>query len=334
MDEETVFKRLIALIILAAVGALGWLFWYAGSATVPARLPVEFSISPGSHLKQTAEDLAAKGLLEHPAAFVVLGRLLGQATKIKAGSYMVEQPLSAYQLLNKITMGETLLAKLTVIEGWTFAQMRTAIDAHPRLRHDTAGLSDTDLLKALGASEAYPEGLFFPDTYYFDAGASDLDLYRRAYHTLASKLDVAWQGRMTGLPYRTPYEALIMASIVEKETGAPDERPLIAAVFLNRLRLGMRLQTDPTVIYGLGANYDGNLRKIDLLTDTPYNTYTRAGLTPTPIALPSEAAIRAVLHPDVSKALYFVAKGGGRHHFSTTLEEHNRAVNRYQRGGR
>jgi UPF0755 protein len=319
---------------MVLLAGLGWLAWYASSPATPAQLPAEFAIAPGDNLTRTSRQLEAGGLLRHPAAFVLLGRLLGQAGKIKTGSYMVDKPLSPYQLLNKISQGETLLAKVTVIEGWTFAQMRAALNEHPRLKHDTATLSDAELLRAIGAPEGHPEGLFFPDTYYFDAGASDLDLYRRAYHTLARKLAEAWPGRAASLPYQNPYQALIMASVVEKETGAPDERPLIAAVFINRLRLGMRLQTDPTVIYGLGASYDGNLRKVDLLADTPYNTYTRAGLPPTPIALPSEAAIQAVLHPDSSRALYFVAKGGGRHQFSNTLEEHNRAVNRYQRGGK
>lgn len=328
------FRRLIAWVFIGLVAGLGMLAWYAGTPASPAQLPTEFSIAPGSHLRKVAEEFEAKGLIRYPSAFVVLGRALGQDGKIKAGSYLLEKPLSPYQLLNKITLGETLLAKVTVIEGWTFAQMRAALDAHPRLQHDTVGMSDAELLQALGAAESHAEGLFFPDTYYFDAGASDLDLYRRAYHTLASKLATAWPGRAKGLPYETPYQALIMASIVEKETGAPEERPLIAAVFLNRLRIGMRLQTDPTVIYGLGERYDGNLRKVDLLTDTAYNSYTRAGLPPTPIALPGEAAIDAVLHPETSRALYFVAKGGGRHQFSNTLEEHNRAVNRYQRGGR
>jgi UPF0755 protein len=329
-----VLKRLIVLIVVGLVCAAGGVFWYAGSARTPAQLPVEFSITPGSNLTQTAHMLESEGLISQPAVFVILGRLLGQASKIKAGSYYLDTPLSPYQLLNKITLGETLMAKVTVIEGWNFAQMRTAIAANPRLKHDSANLSDAELLKAIGADEAHPEGLFLPETYYFDAGASDLDIYRRAYHALKETLATAWQGRASGLPYQSPYEVLIMASIIEKETGAADERPLIAAVFLNRLRIGMRLQTDPTVIYGLGERFDGNLRKVDLQTDTPYNTYTRGGLTPTPIALAGEAAIHAALHPVSSKALYFVAKGGGRHHFSHTLEEHNRAVNRYQRGGR
>lgn len=327
------FRRLTVALLLIVLAGLGWLAWYAGTATVPGQLPAEFSIAPGNTLSKTAEDLEAEGLIRQPTAFVLLGRLLGQAGKIKAGSYVVDGPISPYWLLNKITLGETRLVKVTVIEGWTFAQMRAALNAHPHLRHDSTAMNDGELMQAIGAAEPFPEGLFFPDTYYFDAGSSDLELYRRAYHTLADKLATAWQGRAAGLPYDSPYQALIMASIVEKETGAPDERPLIAAVFLNRLRLGMRLQTDPTVIYGLGERFDGNLRKADLLADTPYNTYTRAGLPPTPIALPGGAAIEAVMHPAASPALYFVAKGAGRHHFSHTLDEHNRAVNRYQRGG-
>lgn len=329
------FRRLTAILVLILLAGLAWLAWYASTpASSAAQFPVEFSIAPGSHLRSAAQDFESLGLIRYPTAFVVLGRLLGQAGKIKAGSYMASKPLSPYQLLNKVTLGETLLAKATVIEGWSFRQMRAALNENPRLKHDTAGLSDAEILAAIGAEERHPEGLFFPDTYYFDPGSSDLNIYRRAYHTMAATLAGAWPDRAAGLPYATPYQALIMASIVEKETGAPDERPLIAAVFLNRLRIGMRLQTDPTVIYGLGERYDGNLRKVDLLADTAYNSYTRAGLPPTPIALPSAEAIGAVLHPEDSKALYFVAKGGGRHQFSNTLEEHNRAVNRYQRGGK
>ncbi|MFZ5484143.1 MAG: endolytic transglycosylase MltG [Pseudomonadota bacterium] len=333
LARTPVLRKLIELAFLMLLAGVGWLAWYASHARTPPQLPVEFSIPPGSPLAATARILADKQLISGSTGFILLGRLLGQAARIKAGSYVIEAPTSPYQLLNKLTLGDTRMAKLTLIEGWTFAQMRAAIDAHAGLRHDTADLSDADLLRALGMTERAAEGLFFPDTYFFEAGGSDLELYRRAAHLMSEKLASAWPGRAPGLPFATPYEALILASIVEKETGAPDERPLIAAVFLNRLRIGMRLQTDPTVIYGLGAGFDGNLRKIDLLTDTPYNTYTRAGLPPTPIALPSAAAIDAVLRPETSRALYFVAKGGGRHHFSNTLDEHNRAVNRYQRGG-
>jgi UPF0755 protein len=326
-----VIRRAIKLLLLAGVLAATWLAYYASTPMLVRGLPAEFSIHPGSTLRSVAQQLHSQGLLQHPFAFVALGRLLGQAGQVKAGSYSVERPLSPYTLLEKITRGETLLGKVTVIEGWTFRQMRAALAASPRLRQDTAGLSDRELLAAIGAGEGHAEGLFFPDTYYFDVGSSDLQVYRRAYHAMQAVLAEAWAGRGDRTPYASPYQALTMASIIEKETGAPEERPQIAAVFVNRLRIGMRLQTDPTVIYGLGARFDGNLRKEDLLADTPYNTYTRAGLPPTPIALPGEAAIQAALHPDASKALYFVAKGGGRHHFSNSLDEHNRAVNRYQR---
>ena len=324
-------RRFGKLLALAGILAAVWMGYYTLMPMQARGLPAEFSIHPGSTLRSVAQQLNQQGLLEHPYAFVALGRLLGKAGTVKAGSYSMERALSAYALMEKITRGETLLGKVTVIEGWTFRQMRQALDTSLRLKHDTEGWTDQALLEAIGATEAHPEGLFFPDTYYFDVGSSDVQVYKRAYHAMQEVLAESWESRGDKVSYATPYQALIMASIIERETGAPDERPHIAAVFVNRLRIGMRLQTDPTVIYGMGARFDGNLRKEDLLADTPYNTYTRAGLPPTPIALPSEAAILAALHPDASKALYFVAKGDGRHQFSSSLEEHNRAVNRYQR---
>jgi UPF0755 protein len=327
-------KRLFQLMVLVVLLLAGGLYFYASTALKLSNLPIEFSISPGMSLKSAAENLAREGVLDSPLPFVVLGRALGKAGQIKAGSYVLEQRLSPLELLEKITVGDTLLGKVTIIEGWTFRQMRQAQDAHPRLRHDSQSMTDSEILAAIGASERHPEGLFFPDTYFFDVDSSDLGVLRRAYHAMQEQLARVWAEREPGLPYRNPYEVLIMASIIEKETGAPEERPLIASVFINRLRIGMRLQTDPTVIYGLGARFDGNLRKVDLITDTPYNTYTRAGLTPTPIALPGTAALQAAVRPETSKYLYFVAKGEGRHQFSRSLDEHNRAVNRYQRGGR
>lgn len=327
-------RRLSLLLLSLLVAALLWLGYYVSRAVVPPMLPAEFSITPGSSLKSVARDLHAAGLINHPWAFVLLGRSLGMAGSIKAGSYLQEGPASPYRLLVKITAGDTQLVRITLVEGWTFRQIRAALEADARVRHDSRGMSDRELLAAIGAGEAHPEGLFFPDTYYSDSGVSDLSVLRRAYHTMQSRLDAAWQGREAGLPYATPYQALIMASVIERETGAADERTRIAAVFINRLRLGMRLQTDPTVIYGMGTRFTGDLRKEDLLNDTPYNTYTRAGLPPTPIASPGEAALQAALHPARTRELYFVAKGAGRHHFSETLDEHNRAVQRYQRGGR
>ncbi len=220
------------------------------------------------------------------------------------------------------------------IEGWNFRDLQNALAAQPLLRQDSRDMSARELLQTIGAEEPHPEGIFFPDTYFFAPHVSDLEVLRRAYRLQREKLMAAWDSRAPGLPYQTPYEALIMASIVEKETGAAFERPMIAAVFVNRMRIGMRLQTDPTVIYGIGERFDGNLRRVDLQRDTPYNTYTRAGLPPTPIAMPSEAAIRAALNPEPTDVLYFVSRGDGTHVFSRNLNDHNRAVNRYQRGQR
>ncbi len=326
------FRKLFVVLLLLAGLGFGLAAHFALTPVTPRELPHEFHISPGSSLKAVARQFEREGVLTAPLAFEWLARGLGRAGAIKAGGYLIERPLSPLELIDKITLGDTLQGRITLVEGWNFRQMRQAIAAQPRLRQDSREMSDAEILAAIGATETHPEGLFFPDTYYFDYGSSDLKLFARAYHAMRARLDAAWAGRVPGLPYRTPYEALIMASIIEKETGAPDERRLVASVFVNRMRIGMRLQTDPTVIYGLGEGFDGNLRRVDLTTDTPYNTYTRAGLPPTPIAMPGEASIRAALDPEQSRMLYFVAKGGGRHHFSATLEEHNRAVNRYIRG--
>ncbi len=319
-------------LLLAAPAA--WLAYYAHRPLEVADPPLEFTVEPGSSTRAVARQLHEEGVLPNPWGFVALAVLLDRAERLKAGSYSLERRYTPMELLDKVTRGDVAMGRITVVEGWTFRQMREAVDRHPRLVHDTLGMSDAALLAAIGAAETHPEGLFLPETYHFDLDSSDLQLYKRAYRAKKEKLAEAWAARAPGLPYRSPYEALVMASIIEKETGVPEERPLIAAVFVNRLRLGMRLQTDPTVIYGMGQRFDGNLRKDDLLADTPYNTYTRGGLPPTPIALPGEAAILAALNPEPSRALYFVSMGDGRHVFSYTLEEHNRAVNRYQRGGR
>jgi UPF0755 protein len=265
--------------------------------------------------------------------FWLLGRILGKGARLKAGIYTLDRPLSPLELYGKIERGEVTQAAVQFIEGWNIREVRAALAAQPLLRQDSRSLSDRELLNAIGAEEAHPEGIFFPDTYLFAPHVSDLDVLRRAYWLQRDKLMQAWEGRSPGLPYKTPYEVLIMASIIEKETGARFERPTIAAVFVNRLRIGMRLQTDPTVIYGMGERFDGNLRRADLQRDTPYNTYTRSGLPPTPIAMPSEAAIIAALNPEPTDVLYFVSRNDGTHVFSRNLNEHNRAVNRYQRGG-
>ena len=238
--------------------------------------------------------------------------------------------MTPLELLDKLTRGEVTLAELALIEGWNIRQVRQAIAAHAHLKKDGSVLADADLLESIGAKETHPEGLFFPDTYLFSKGASDLEVLRRAYRIMHKHLLREWDARDPGLPYRSPYEALIMASVIEKETGLAAERTIIAGTLVNRLRIGMLLQVDPSVIYGLGAAFDGNLRKRDLLADGPYNTYTRPGLPPTPIAMPGLASLRAALHPAGTDALYYVARGDGSSKFSRNLEEHNRAVQKYQ----
>jgi UPF0755 protein len=320
----------IFIVLLFAISA-GWLGYYASTPQTLQQAPIEFNLAHGSTLKGVAKQLTAAGVLNEPWNFVAMARVLGKAGAIKAGNYQLESGLTPLQLLRKITEGDVSQSKLTFIEGWNIYQIRNALDTHPVIRHDTKGLAEQELLKLVGAEENTLEGMIFPDTYYFSNGMSDTAILKRAYRIMQQKLADAWQERAPDLPYATPYEALIMASIIEKETGKAAERPQIAAVFINRLRIGMRLQTDPTVIYGLGQGFDGNLRKRDLTADSAYNTYTRAGLPPTPIAMPGYESIQAALHPAQTKAIYFVAKGNGSHQFSSSLTEHNRAVNQYQR---
>lgn len=331
---KKLIKRLLLASLLVIISLAGALTWYAVRPHAPEALPLTVKVVPGTHFKRLAHDLAAVDAIDNPLAFRVLARALGRGGAIKVGVYTLDRPLTPLQMLDKFERGEVAPLSVQFIEGWNLRQVRAALAAQPYLRQDSARLSEPELAQTLGAEREALEGLFFPDTYFYAPYSSDLDVLRRAYRLQQQKLEAAWATRMPDLPYRTPYEALIMASIVEKETGAAFERALIAGVFINRTRIGMRLQTDPTVIYGLGENFDGNLRRIDLQTDTPYNTYTRAGLPPTPIAMPGEAAIRAALNPQKTDAFYFVSRGDGTHVFSRTLDEHNRAVNRYQRGGR
>ena len=324
-------KQLLFLVLFLAALLAGDLGYYATrTLTLPA-LPFEFSLKQGVSLKGAAHQLQQEGALSNERMFVMLARLLGKSSQIKAGNYELETAVTPLELLDMLTKGRVTQSELSVIEGWTFSQFRAALNANPDIRHDTAQLSEAEIMQRLGVSENHPEGLFFPDTYHFASGASDLALLKRAYQTMQKYLQENWQTREAGLPLESPYQALILASIVEKETGQPRDRGMIAGVFTNRLRRGMLLQTDPTVIYGMGEQFDGNLRKRDLLADTPYNTYTRAGLPPTPIALPGLASLQAALHPAKTDALYFVARGDGSSEFSATLEKHNRAVNRYQK---
>ncbi|HWR76099.1 MAG TPA: endolytic transglycosylase MltG [Thiobacillus sp.] len=328
---KTWIKRFLVLAMLAALAGAGGLAWYASQPLRIEALPKTINVTPGMHLKSLSVKLEREGVIGNAQVFWLLGRVLGKGGTLKVGVYTFDQPLTPLALYGKIERGEISQVAVQFIEGWNWREVRAVLAAQPLLKNDSAGMSDADLLQAIGAEESHPEGLLFPDTYFFAPHTSDLNVLRSAYRLQHEKLMAAWETRAPGLPYRTPYEALIMASIVEKETGAAFERPQIAGVFLNRLRLGMRLQTDPTVIYGLGEGFDGNLRKVDLQTDTPYNTYTRSGLPPTPIAMPSEAAIQAALNPAETDALYFVARGDGTHVFSSNLDAHNRAVNRYQR---
>ena len=299
-----------------------------------ARLPAEVEIPRGAGLRTAIEQLEKGGVAVRPIQFEALARALGKERDIKAGNYQLQQALTPLELLKKLTRGDVTQAEVRLIEGWTFAQFRAALDASPDLRHDTRGIDDTELLGRVGAAEPHPEGLFFPDTYLFAKGASDVAVLRRAYRAMQRHLAEEWARRDENIPYRSPYDALIMASIIEKETGKAGERDLIGGVLANRMRIGMRLQVDPTIIYGLGASFDGNLKRDHLTDDGPYNTYTRAGLPPTPIAMPGLASLRSAMRPGKTDALYYVSRGDGSSQFSRTLEEHNRAVSKYQRRGR
>lgn len=327
-------KYLILLAILAVLGAGAWLYQFARAPLRLSAEPLEFTVAPGSSLRAATRQIVRAGVDMPEWAFEAVARATVKPTDIKAGTYELRAGATPLDLLGKLTRGDFALSDVKFIEGWTFRQVRAALDAHPRIRHDTAGLPDADVLRRLELPITHPEGWFFPDTYVFPRGASDVEILRSAHRAMEKRLAAAWAERQPGIPLASPYEALILASIVEKETGRPQDRPLIAAVLHNRLRSGMRLQADPTVIYGLGPAFDGNIRKRDLLADTPYNTYTRDGLPPTPIAMPGRAALEATLRPAESPALYFVARGDGSSEFSRTLEEHNRAVTRYQRGDR
>ncbi|MEN7531560.1 endolytic transglycosylase MltG [Cupriavidus sp. DL-D2] len=329
---KRLFLRLVGVLIVSAAALAGGFAWWANQPLGLSASPIEVIVKPNSGVASVGRQLQRGGVTMDPRMFQLLARITGHATDLKAGGYQFETGVTPFEVVEKIAKGDVSHYVVTVIEGWEFRKMRAAVDASPALKHDTQGMSDADLMKAIGAAETSPEGLFFPDTYLFARGSSDIELYKHAYRAMQKRINDAWNARAPDLPYKTPYEALIMASIVEKETGQASERPMIAAVFVNRLRKNMMLQTDPTVIYGIGPTFDGNIRKKDLTTDTPYNTYTRTGLPPTPIALPGLASLAAATTPAPSDALYFVARGDGSSHFSTSLPEHNRAVDKYQRG--
>lgn len=325
------FTRALLGLVLAAITLAATAVWWVSRPLVMSTPVVELSVEPGMTPREVALGWVAAGLETSPELLYEWFRWSGQARRIRAGSYAAEPGTTPRQLLDKMVQGDEQLEIVRFIEGWTFKQVRQALAQAPHLRPVTSGLTEAEIMQALGLPGLAAEGRFFPDTYRYSRGVSDLTVLKRAKNAMRQHLDAVWAERAQGLPIKSPEEALVLASIVEKETGRAADRARIAGVFVNRLRIGMPLQTDPTVIYGLGDAFDGNLRKRDLQTDTPWNTYTRRGLPPTPIAMPGLASLRAAVRPEVSGDLYFVARGDGSSVFSPTLEAHNRAVNQYQR---
>jgi UPF0755 protein len=328
------FHRVVGFLLICTSLVIAWFMMeYSHFTKTPLKLPVQgvnYLVEPGSSLSHIARDLEQKGILGNALYFRVLARLEGKAQQIKAGEYHIITGTNPSELLSLLVSGKVTSYSLTLIEGWNFKQVLAAVAENSALKHTLEGMMPEQVMEKMGHPGEHPEGRFLPDTYHFPRGTTDLAFLKRAHDAMSALLEKEWQNRDPGLPLKTPYEALILASIVEKETGQASERPRIAGVFVRRLQKGMKLQTDPTVIYGMGDDFDGNIRRKDLKTDTPYNTYVHGGLTPTPISMPGADAIRAVLHPDSGKSLYFVARGDGSHQFSDTLKEHNRAVRKYQ----
>ena len=326
-------KTLTAVLALALLCSLGALWWVHQPMDTGAGQPtLDLSIEPGTSPKAVAQAVVDAGAQTSATALYAWFRLSGQSRQMRAGSYEIAPGTTPRRLLAMLVRGEESLRNVTLVEGWNWRQLRQALARAEQLRHDSAGLSDAQIMARLGRPGVAPEGRFYPDTYSYAKNSSDLKLLERALKAMDRQLAKAWAARSPGVALQSPEQALILASIVEKETGKGSDRPMISSVFHNRMRIGMRLQTDPTVIYGLGTAFDGNLRRADLRADTPWNTYTRTGLPPTPIAMPGKAALLAAVQPASSPALYFVARGDGSSHFSESLDEHNRAVNKYQRG--
>ena len=322
--------RVVALLLIvagAATVAFGW--WLSRPLPLPSS-PYTFEVRTGVSLKSVAQELVRAGVVPSDLPLVALARLKRVDRSIKAGNYEIAAGVTLPRLLDKLTQGDVTQAALTVVEGSTFAELVAALAGNPAIVKTVPGIPEAELAQKIGVATPSLEGWFFPDTYFFAAGSPDLALLIRAHRLMRQRLDAAWARRAGDSPLKDPYSALILASIVEKETGRAADRPLVASVFINRLRIGMRLQSDPTVIYGLGASFDGNLRKRDLEADTPYNTYTREGLPPTPIALPGQASLDAVVNPPKTDFLYFVSRGDGSSEFSANLSDHTRAVARFQ----
>ncbi len=326
--------KLIGVAVIALSLVSGWIAWdYQVFTDTPLNVGPEgiiLEVPPGTSFRKLASDLHEREIIANPDYFIFLGRWDNAAEKIRAGEYQIDQELTPRTLLLRLVSGAVIQHQLTIVEGWTFRQLLMAVKEHEAIQQTLEGLTDKEIMARLGKPDLHPEGQFAPDTYRFPRSTSDLEFLRRAHQTMQEWLEHEWKERAENLPYDSPYEALTMASIIEKETGLESEREAIAGVFVRRLERRMRLQTDPTVIYGMGERYKGNIRRADLRRDTPYNTYTRHGLPPTPIALPGLASLKAALHPASGSALYFVAKGDGSHQFSATLDEHLDAVRRYQ----
>ena len=326
--------KLLGVLVIAASGGGAWLWMdYQAFRDNPLAIPSDgwrYEVMTGANMRAIGRDLQAQGVLPRPEYLRWMARTEGYASRVRVGEYEFSARTTPREFLEKITSGKVVQYSLTIVEGWTFQQVREAVAAHDKLTHTLNGLADAEVMVQLGYAQRHPEGRFLPDTYAFPKGTTDVDFLRRAYVSMHDYLARAWLARATNLPLVSTDETLTLASIVEKETGVPHERPLIAGVFTRRLQKGMRLQTDPTVIYGLGDRYDGNIHRRDLEAETPYNTYRIKGLPPTPIAMPGKDAINAALHPEGGNALYFVARGDGTHEFSDTIEQHNRAVMKYQ----
>ena len=325
------FVLLLLLGVFAAIIMLDRYQQFSDSALDIPGQEMLYSVPAGSSLSKLAHDLHARNIIQYPRLLILLGRQMDAARRLQAGEYILQQGLTPRTLLEQLVKGKVNQYELTLIEGHTFREMLQRIHADPVLVQTLSDATDAGIMELLGQPGQHPEGRFLPDTYYFTRGMTDVDFLSRAWQAMSDQLTIEWEEREEGLPFKSPDEVLILASIVEKETGAVEERPIIAGVFVRRLQKGMRLQTDPTVIYGMGESFDGNIRKRDLLKDTPYNTYTREGLPPTPIAMPGADAIHAGLHPAKGKSLYFVAMGEGKHYFSATLKQHNLAVDKFQK---
>jgi UPF0755 protein len=330
--ESRAVRFLLATVLVAALGLAGASYVWVHTPIALSQPVVDVSIDSGSSAREIASELAKAGVKTPPSWLYWWFRLSGQSRAIKAGSYEFTTGTTPVTLLRKLVQGDEALRTVTLLEGWNIRQVREALRKAAFLQPATQSLSNAELMAQLGRQGVYPEGRFFPDTYTYAKGSTDLALLKRAMQAMDQRLEAAWSQRNPKLPLQNADQALILASIIEKETGRANEQAQISAVFNNRLSIGMRLQTDPTVIYGLGEAFDGNLRKVDLLSDTPYNSYTRAGLPPTPISMPGKSALLAAVQPAASRALYFVARGDGSSYFSDSLDEHNRAVNKYQRG--